>query len=493
MNRAVLVVLVDFLLISLVTLYSANRNALVVPPVGEEDGGIGVEVQSMLDMLHTLKQALEIEQATRQQVAQDLSASEASLAERQRQLAAREAQVRQLEANLQEAAQRARQLEAERSQAQAQQAQTQQALAAAQSQQAQARENLANLQAQLERMRSEANVSQAKVQAIEGELTTRREEVRRLQDQIGVFEKANREAAAAKERLAVDLGAARTEAALVRDQLTQTRTQISALSTEKAKLQETTAVLAEGTRDIARTVEAQRTLAPNAIYGDYLSNRVELAFRARRPGFLGLGGKSDGQVPTVLVRSGEAVFALCHVTETTLPEVGGGPNWESLTATLSRSQPSAWTPLPQLWLLRSDIRVVALPVPAAAVNALGAKAYPLASEPAKFSEALLVGSREGYYGEVEFKLDPSLPQYVRMQTRPLGKIFGKFSPSRGDLVFTKQGEVLGIMVNNAYCLLLGAIEPVRMVRLGDNIAAEKTGRIGAEISARVQRLPFKLR
>jgi hypothetical protein len=170
--------------------------------------------------------------------------------------------------------------------------------------------------------------------------------------------------------------------------------------------------------------------------------------------------------------------------------VGGGPDWHSLTATLQRG--NTRLPLSQLWLLRSDIRIVVLPIPEAAVNTISTRIYNLTAEPAKFQEAVLVGAKEGYYGEVEFRLDPALPQYVRMQTRPVGRIFGKFSPTRGDLVFTMQGDLLGIMVNNTYCLLLSSVQPARTVRLGENIADQRTGRIGGEVAARVQALPFKL-
>ncbi len=489
MNRAVLVVLVDFLLISLVTLFSSNKLS-DRPNAAAGAGGTDVEVQAVQDMLDTLKQALELEQTTRQQLNQTLTASETALAERQQQLAAREAQLRQLEQGLQQAGQRAQALEAERARLQTEQERAQQAIAELQTKEADTRNAAADLQAQLDQARNEATVSQAKVQAMEGELISRRADAQRMQEQIATLDRVNREAAAAKERLAVEVGSVRTEANIVREQLAATRTQVESLNTEKTRLQETTTTLAEGTRDIAREVQSQRTMAPNAIYGDYLSNRVDIAFAAQRQALLGIGGKKEEKDQTVLFRSGDAVFALSHISSTPLPQVGGGPDWDSLTATMVRG--SSKMALPQLWLLRSDIRIALLPIPPAATNSLGAKVYSLATEPAKFQDAVLVGSRDGYYGEVEFRLDPALPQYVRMHTRPVGKIFGKFSPTRGDIVFTKQGDLLGIMVNNSYCLLLGATQPARTVRLGDNVADQRTGRIGAEVAARIQSLPFKL-
>ena len=58
------------------------------------------------------------------------------------------------------------------------------------------------------------------------------------------------------------------------------------------------------------------------------------------------------------------------------------------------------------------------------------------------------------YGELGFKLDAAHRGYVRVDNRLFKRIFGDFAPSRGDLVFSKSGELLGIMVNSDYCVLL---------------------------------------
>jgi len=104
----------------------------------------------------------------------------------------------------------------------------------------------------------------------------------------------------------------------------------------------------------------------------------------------------------------------------------------------------------------------------------------------------VVGGKEGYYGEVEFKLVPGLPRYLKMQRRPLGKIFGRFSPSKGDLAFTKSGHLLGIMVNNQYCALVQSMPPAQLVRLGKDLGDQRTSRIGAEVVRRLQKLPLHL-
>ena len=54
-------------------------------------------------------------------------------------------------------------------------------------------------------------------------------------------------------------------------------------------------------------------------------------------------------------------------------------------------------------------------------------------------------------------------------------LFGKFNPSRGDLVFSRNGELLGIMANNTYCLVLHDFTAVATFQFGPDVRAQHTG------------------
>ena len=56
---------------------------------------------------------------------------------------------------------------------------------------------------------------------------------------------------------------------------------------------------------------------------------------------------------------------------------------------------------------------------------------------------------------VKFKVDPKLPNYVHVDKPFLGGLFSKrMNPSKGDIVISRTGELLGIMVNSKYCLII---------------------------------------
>ncbi|MGH7958389.1 MAG: hypothetical protein ACREH8_15460, partial [Opitutaceae bacterium] len=190
------------------------------------------------------------------------------------------------------------------------------------------------------------------------------------------------------------------------------------------------------------------------------------------------------------VTDGQQVFAVLHIADTvfTLGEVG--IDWESLKIALSRG--GARNEASAVQFLAQDPRIVALPLDAAQVTALGAKVYPLAQDPFKFPEAVLIDGGGRGYGEVGFKLDPTEPGFVRVDNRFFKRMFGDFSPKRGDLVFAKTGELLGIMVNNDFCAVLKNFSASRTIRTGPDIRNQSTGAVFDEIIARVRSMPLKL-
>jgi len=97
----------------------------------------------------------------------------------------------------------------------------------------------------------------------------------------------------------------------------------------------------------------------------------------------------------------------------------------------------------------------------------------------------------GGYGELPFKLDPQQPGYVRMDSNLFKRLAGNFSPSRGDLVFSRSGELLGIMVSSNYCAIVSSFSPARSLTLGDT-TAQGTGKLIDDMGARYRSLPFRL-
>ena len=139
-----------------------------------------------------------------------------------------------------------------------------------------------------------------------------------------------------------------------------------------------------------------------------------------------------------------------------------------------------------------DPRVVFMPVTPAEVAKLGGKVYTVSSDPYKFQDAVVVGSQEAYYGECSFQIDATAPLYVKMDRNSLKGLFGKFNPSRGDLVFSRTGEVLGVMANNTYCMMIKSFNPTATIDFAQDVRNQQTGETLARLYSLIAGLPSKL-
>ena len=192
----------------------------------------------------------------------------------------------------------------------------------------------------------------------------------------------------------------------------------------------------------------------------------------------------------MLVTDGTNTVALCHVQDTPLSFGYPGTDWQSLAGTLGRN--TASIPIRLLSFYQLDPRVVFLPVTAAEASELGGRVYRTSSDPYKFQDAVLVGAQEGYYGECSFQIDLTTPLYVKMDRNSLKGLFGKFNPSRGDLVFSRTGELLGVMANNTYCVMIKNFNPTATFQFAQDVRDQQTGETLSRLYSLIAGLPYKL-
>ena len=257
---------------------------------------------------------------------------------------------------------------------------------------------------------------------------------------------------------------------------------------EKAKLAEGVKALASKSGELTKEIRENRPLAANTIFNDFVTNRVQARFNAFRSGLIDTTRRRDTQ--TILATDGTNTFALCHVQDTPLTLFNPGIDWEQLSGFMTHN--AASLPIESISFYLRDPRIVLIPVGAAGARQLGSKVYQISSDPFKFQDAVLVGAREGYYGECRFEIDLSTPDYVKLDNSFLKGLFGKFNPSRGDLVFSKTGELLGIMANATYCMMIRNFDSAAMLHFGNNVREQRTGEILSQLYAMVTGLPFKL-
>jgi len=468
MNRTILIVICDFLLLSLLT-FSTDLSKVAserAQPAANVDATTN-QLDSGGDLAAVMRLALDDEQKRRELLLSELAKTRETAGEREKQLQSFQEQLQATEQQLQSTEQKRTSL--------------QQEFVAAQS-------NIDALSQQVRASSTDATISKEKLAAMEAELRKRAEEAAALQQRLAHLAQSNQMVLGEKQQLATRLEVAEVEKRHAAEQVVAVKEQLTVEREEKAKLAEGVKALATNSTQLAQEIRENRPLSPNTIFDEFLANRVRATFNATRSGLFDTNKRKD--TGTVLVTDGTNTFALCHVEDTPLTIWIQGTQWDTLTGTLARG--TAQIPIRALSFHLQDPRIVFMPVNASEVQKLASKAYRISTTPFKFQDVVLVGAGEGYYGECKFEIDHSAPAYVKLDRSVLKGMFGRFNPSRGDLVFSKTGELLGIMANNTYCLLIHDFDATATFRFGPDVRAQNTSSILSLLYSTVQQLPSKL-
>jgi len=469
MNRSILIVICDFLLVSLLAFSTVDINKVSDQTVSRS---VKVDiatnqVDSGRDLAAVMRLALNEERRSRELLLSELTKTREEVGQREK-------QVQTVQQALQAREQETARLEQ-------QQTNLQQQFAAAQT-------NIQALGQQLQSTSTEAVMSKEKLAALEAERKKQAEQAAALQQQLAQLSKSNAVAIAERQRLAGQLQVAETEKRYASEQAARMQEEVKVERAEKAKLAEGVKALASKSGELTKEIRENRPLAANTIFNDFVTNRVQARFDAFRSGLIDTNRRRDTQ--TVLATDGTNTFALCHVQDTPLTLWNPGTDWEQLSGFLTHN--AASLPIQSISFYLRDPRVVLIPVGAAGARQLGSKVYQISPDPYKFQDAVLVGAREGYYGECRFEIDLTTPDYVKLDHNFLKGLFGKFNPSRGDLVFSKTGELLGIMANATYCMMIRNFDSAAMLRFGSDVQGQRTGEVLSLLYTMVTDLPSKL-
>jgi hypothetical protein len=462
MNRTLLLFIVDFLFLNLIALTRWERAEPArprQPPINQISANT---VSKDQDLVEAMRQSLADEQLARQALEQKLSSADATLSAREHSLGQVQSDSLKLTAQL---------VDTQKAQA--------------------------DLNIKYQSEAQEATLTRSQLAQLQRELEDKRAEAERQKQALATLEKQQADARKQIEGLTVAVAVGEHEKQQLVAQAGDLQKQVQSERTERLQVEQSTNQLAQGVGQLAqksgelsKEIRENRPISANILFNDFLANRVQTTFTATRKGLFGNATK-DGATKTVFTTDGKQVYALVDVEDTAFSFRDVGVDWKKIAVRFERP-PDYSSNGSQIEFLDADPRVVVVPVDAQQVAALGVKVYPLAADPFKFSEALLVSDGGKGYGELGFKLDAAHRGYVRVDNRLFKRVFGDFAPSRGDLVFSRIGELLGIMVNSDYCVLLRDFTPMATIPAGDDTPSPHTSALLDSLSGRVQQMPIEL-
>ena len=394
MNRSILIVICDFLLVSLLVFSSVDinnvgkdgraRTSNVTPTAATNQADSGSDLADVMKLAladeqkrrELLLTELAQTRATAGQNEQALQASQQRLQSAQEQLQTSEQRIQSFQHDL-DASQQRLQSSEQRIQATQQELQsaqqrlqnTEQQREKLQQEFATAQTNMAALSQQVHASSTDATISKEKLAAMEAELRQRAEEAAALQQKMSQLSQSNQMVLNEKQQLAGQLQVAQVEQRHATEQVVAMKEQVKIERAEKAQLVEGVKALATNSTQLAQEIRENRPLTPNLIFDDFSANRVRASFNAFRPGFFDTDKYKE--TGSVLVANGTNIFAVCHVADTPLTFWTPGTQWQALNGALTHG--FAEVPIHALSFLLQDPRVAFVPISAAEAQKLGQK------------------------------------------------------------------------------------------------------------------------
>lgn len=492
MNRSLLLVICDFLLLSLLAL------ARFEDPVEADASMAEAEVVAMSedplandDLLDLLRAALEQEQNAQNELETRLSASEQArkataqaLADRRAELTEQQQELEQQAARLEATRQQAEALRTEKSQLETrseqlaqQQASMASTLEATRDQLIAAQAGRAELANSLSEIRAQSSTASERARLLQAQLQDKSEQLQSLQSEAEALAEQARLAELAQQTLTTELKAREVELSGVQASLELARKDIEVTRQEKQAQQAITEQLAAGVGTLAesqdRMAEAVKKSQPksvNQVYADFEKAAVQVTFTAQEATLFG-SQATQQTASAVLVSSGEGpssyVAALLHIDQTPLRR-------SDLIALSGLLYLDKGTPSERKFrfvrvdVLLSDPRIVAIPLPKSLMVEAGREPLRLAADINRYAEAVLVGAKgqgpaSAGYGSVPYLRDTA-SSYLKLEMDAFERFFGSYAPETGDFTLDLLGEFLGITVNSRVLAHIDSLQP--MVSIG---------------------------
>ena len=517
MNKTLMLVICDFLLLSMLAL------ARFDPPEEAATATLDATASSATaeaELIELLEESLQSELSSRQNLTEDLTETRESLQQKARALAEREAALEATQTDLAASTAQAEELARSKAQIEAEQAalaaekarleaestqlaarfdRTRTELEASKSQQVELVSTLGQLKAQ-------SSVTQEKLNQTEEELIAREIALAEREAALKTAEADKAALQAERETLNRQLEVAQAERRLLEQNLTQEQTEKQQLQEEKelafaradrltenvSQLGQGVSTLTQASEDIKKEIEAARPQTMSEIFTRFQNHRASLRFTATERGLFGAESIKTYESKSILIRDESGATYL--VTHSANSPFAFGKNANNLlAASLEVSLANRRFPVSQIGFLSADPRILFVPLPQSLVDASGLETFPLALQPERWEEAVLVKNDESNFGRTGFRRLTESERFLKMDRPALGQLFADFASSRGDLAFTKNSQFIGLLTDTEHAVVINDFLASAITRLGKGFDPQQNAATLDRLRDRLQQLPQKVR
>lgn len=526
-----MLVICDFLLLSMLAL------ARFDPPEEKPEATLDATASSATaeaELIELLEESLASELTSRENLNDDLAKTRENLQAKARALAEREAALEATQQNLEQKSAEAEQLAITKAEIEAAQKRLAAEKIKVEAERAKLAERFEDTRTQLESANSERVQLTSTLGQLKEESSVAKERLNQTEEELIAREIALAEREAAlkaaekeKQRLTNEsvalnrkLEVAQAERRILEQNLTQEQQEKQQLQSEKEaafaradRLGENVSELGEGVTQlgegvnqlgqgvntikaasdkIQKEIEAARPQTMSEIFTRFQKNRATIRFTATEKPLIGSPVQRTYESKSILIKDTEGTTYL--VTHTNDTPFAFSKNSNSISAiSLNVAVAGRSLTIQQVGFLGTDPRLLFIPLPQQVVTGTGLETFPLALQPERWEEAVLVKNDESNFGRTGFRRLTSSDRFLKMERPALGELFADFASSRGDLAFTKNGQFIGALTDKNHAVVINSFLAAAIVNIGSNYnTIDHTNTID-RLKDRVRKLPNEVR
>ena len=486
MNKSLLIVICDFLLLSLLSIANFDKPDKSNAQKRATQTALENETFVQTQMLETLKTALDAEQQRHLSLSKDVEKlsqkAEANLkqAQTQQEIAKqREQQLKkmqsiklELEQERAEILKRSKDLEAKVASADKRNAILESEIISATDKLEKSAKERIDLERKLGKMQQSDATIKTQLQSVQEQLRQNKENLVRLQTESDKLKLENRAIEAEKRALSTQLEVAATKTKIYEENLKRAQVLIDIEKAEKEKIITHAETLSTNVSTLA---SEQKSLSKNIV--DLRPQTASETFEKIKPLFArivfkfsegGLLGKKNAtkSISTLPIRIGSRTFLFFNADASPLRFSKDAEAPEMLSVSIFANG-KVFTPQ-TLILAKGSNTTLAIELPKDFIPESKSVELAQKQETFKFPECIVINPNSKYYGQVPFMANFTKSQYAKVDVGLIESIFKTFSPSANDIAMTRSGQALGIMTSTTDLFIPRNLQPERTLSIGKN-------------------------
>jgi len=516
MNKTLMLVICDFLLLSMLALARFDPPEEAPKPTLDATAS---SATAEAELISLLEESLESELSSRENLNQDLVDTREDLQEKARLLAEREAALEVTQQNLTQKSDEAaalaeskmaievqqQQLTAEKAQIEAEREKLATRFENTRTQLEDANNERVQLASTLGQLKADSSVTKERLNQTEEELIAReialaeREaalkaaeaEKQRLLEQSTQLNKQLEVAMAERRLLEENLSKEQAEKAQAFARNEQLNANVSELGQGVSKLGQGVDSLNQTSAQIQKEIIDSRPQTMSEIFTRFQNNRADIRFTSSEKNLLGVTVQRNYESKSILITDTQGeTYIVTHANDTPFSLSKNPENL--LSASISLKIAGKQLNITRIGFLATDPRLIFIPIPSFLIASTGIQTFQLALQPDRWEEAVLIKNDESNFGSTGFRRLTSTERFLKMERPATGELFADFASSRGDLAFTKTGKFIGALTDTKHAVVIQDFVAAAIVDVGSGFNAGENVSTIYRLKDRIRKLPSEV-